>query len=70
MDEILDQDDLDLVALGGGSDLAQQVLLAIGQHEPAAPGERVVRWELPIMKSGLSVNTRERKCQRSLPMCT
>jgi len=43
MDEILDQDDLDLVALGGGSDLAQQVLLAIGQHEPAAPGERVVR---------------------------
>jgi len=34
MDEILHQDDLDLVALGGGRDLAQQVLLAIGQHHP------------------------------------
>jgi len=35
MDEILDHDDIDLVALGGGSDLAQQVFLAIGQHHPA-----------------------------------
>ena len=34
MDEILDHHDLDLVALGGGIDLAQQVLLAIGQHHP------------------------------------
>jgi hypothetical protein len=35
MHEILDHDDLDLVALGAGSDLAQQVFLPVGEHDPA-----------------------------------
>ena len=35
MHEILDHDDVDLVTLGGSSDLAQQVFLPIGQYHPA-----------------------------------
>jgi len=40
VDQILDQDDLHLVTLDGDRDLAQQALLAVGQHHPA---HRLVR---------------------------
>lgn len=35
MNRILDQDDIDPVALGGGRDFVQQVLPTVGQQQPA-----------------------------------